>query len=63
MGDTKKKSILKTITWTILVIFTTSLIIYLLTGKLFESFGAGALIEILEMLLYLMHERAWAGYK
>lgn len=60
MKDTKKKSILKTITWTTIVIIMTSIVIYVLTGKILESIGAGALIEILEMFAYYGHERLYA---
>lgn len=62
MKDSKRKSILKTFSWTIIVIIMTSVVIYLLTGKIFESIGAGALIELLEMLVYYCHERIWSGY-
>ena len=60
--DTKKKSLLKTVTWTAIVITTSSVLIYLLTGRLLESIGLGTLIELIEGGFYYIHERLWSGY-
>lgn len=62
MTDSRKKSILKTLTWMILVIMTTSIVLYYFIGNLYISIGAGSGIEILESIMYYLHERAWSKY-
>lgn len=62
MKDSKRKSAIKIISWTTLVICMTSVVIYLLTGRIFESIGVGALIELIELIAYYYHGRIWVRY-
>ena len=57
---TKKKSVLKTITWRIAASVTTILIVWGVSGEWIIA-GEVALLEILiKMLVYYVHERAWS---
>lgn len=57
---TRRRSVVKSISWRVLASLDTFVIAYLITGRLtWGAFIAGA--EVLtKMLLYYFHERAWA---
>jgi uncharacterized membrane protein len=57
---TRRRSVVKSISWRVLASLDTFVIAYLITGRLtWGAFIAGA--EVLtKMLLYYLHERAWA---
>lgn len=58
-GDSRKKSIMKGITWRCLATLTTYIISWILTGDV-EMAGQIAGIEfVLKFLIYYMHERFW----
>lgn len=57
--DSKKKSLLKTITWRITASTTTLLLVYIMSGEL-KIAGTIAFMEIfIKMLVYYLHERIW----
>ena len=60
MSDTKQRSIIKTVSWRIIGSFSTFLISYIILGN-FSVAGSIAVIQIVaNMILYYLHERAWA---
>jgi uncharacterized membrane protein len=57
--DTKKRSIIKTITWRVTGSTATFLISYAVSGS-FAAAGTIATIQLISnTILYYMHERAW----
>lgn len=59
----RKRSLLKTISWRLFSFFLTISIIYAYTRNIKQSLGVGAGIDIIKMLLYYLHERAWNKVK
>ncbi|MFC5050708.1 DUF2061 domain-containing protein [Rubritalea spongiae] len=58
-GDSKRKSVIKGITWRCLATLTTYLIAWLWTGET-EMAGKIAAVEFfLKFFIYYMHERFW----
>jgi uncharacterized membrane protein len=57
---TRRRSVVKSVSWRILASLDTFVIAFLITGRLsWGAFIAGA--EVLtKMVLYYVHERAWA---
>jgi uncharacterized membrane protein len=62
-GDTKKKSIGKTISWRIVATLTTMTLVFIFTGKLILAFEVGLIEVIVKMILYYFHERIWSRVK
>ncbi|OEF99785.1 hypothetical protein BHF71_01000 [Vulcanibacillus modesticaldus] len=61
--SSRKRSVLKTISWRVVATLTTLGLVYSATGKL-EIAGAVAGIEvILKMVLYYAHERVWDKFR
>lgn len=54
-----KRSIIKTITYRILIIISTIIIVYLFTGNLDLTIEVTAVSSIASTILYFLHERAW----
>ena len=59
----KKRHILKTITWRIIASTDTLLIGWLLTGSWKIGTGIASIEVLTKMILYYFHERAWYGYR
>ena len=59
MKDTRKRIILKSISYRIWGTIITMLIVFLFTGRLDFSLGAGVLEVLFKTLMYYLHERAW----
>lgn len=57
--DTKKRSIVKALSWRITATVTTILIVLLFTGKLLLALSVGLVELVVKLLLYYVHERAW----
>lgn len=55
----KKRHILKTITWRIVGTLDTFLLSWLITGSIKLGAAIGAVEVITKMVLYYLHERAW----
>jgi len=56
---TRKKKLLKTITWRITATTTTLIIVYLLSGE-FKVATSVALFEVItKMVIYYLHETIW----
>ena len=60
-ADTKKKTIVKTMTWRITASFTTFIIAWILTGDLLIGASIGTIEAIAKIFLYYFHERIWAN--
>ena len=57
--DTRKKSLKKAISWTIIDNIATISVAYAFTRQIGLSFGIGIVSNTIEILLYFIHERAW----
>ncbi len=57
--ESQSRSIAKAVSYRILGSTTTALIVYLLTGKVTLSLGAGAADIVLKIGAYFLHERIW----
>ena len=59
MNETRKRSIIKSITWRILATLTTMILVFIFTGNLVMALGIGFFEVISKMILYYFHERIW----
>ena len=59
MVDSIYRTILKTLRWTLIVVFITGSIIYYITGDILHSSGYAITIELIEILVYYVNERLW----
>lgn len=59
MGESRKRSIMKTLSWRIIATFITFTIAYLLTGEIRIATGIGIFDAIIKMVGYYIHERLW----
>jgi adenylylsulfate kinase len=57
--ETKKRSILKAISWRTWATMTTAVIVFIFTGKFALALTIGFLEVIAKMALYFFHERLW----
>ena len=60
-ADTKKRTMLKTITWRITASLTTFLIAWILTGDILVGASIGSIEAIAKIFLYYFHERIWTN--
>lgn len=61
--DSRRKSILKTLSWRILALAISYGIVYLFTHSLTISLGVTLTANIASMIAYYFHERLWAKYR
>ena len=59
MTDTRKRSLVKSITWRIICIVVSVVTAYLLTGRFDLSVAIGTIYNAITMVLYYFHERFW----
>ena len=59
MKVNKSRSLVKSLTWRIIAIVTTFMSIYIVTGKLQFAFQGALLTNIINFILYYIHERLW----
>jgi uncharacterized membrane protein len=59
MKETRKRSILKSITWRIICIIVSILTSFVLTGKWDLAVAIGTVYNLITMILYYFHERIW----
>jgi uncharacterized membrane protein len=57
--ETRKRSVLKTITWRLLATITTISLVYVFTQNLEIALGIGGLEMVLKIVIYYLHERGW----
>ena len=58
-ADTKKRTMVKTLTWRITASLTTFLIAWVLTGDILVGASIGSIEAIAKIFLYYFHERIW----
>ena len=58
-GETKRRSIVKAITWRTLGTIDTVVISYVLTGEIKIALSIGGIDIFTKMILYFFHERIW----
>ena len=59
-GDRPLKSLLKTISWRVVGTIDTITISWLITGEIKAALSIGSVEVVSKMILYYLHERAWA---
>lgn len=52
-------SAMKSVTWRLIATATTTLLVYLFTGKVKLALEVGAVEVLAKVLFYYLHERAW----
>jgi uncharacterized membrane protein len=61
--EKKQRSLPKTVSWRLTATGTTTLLVYLMTGKASFALSVGALEMPAKSALYCGHERAWNKIK
>ncbi len=59
MGETRKRSIAKSVVWRVICIIVSILTSYALTANWDISVAIGSVYNIITMILYYFHERLW----
>lgn len=62
-GESNLRSLAKTISWRAIGTLDTILISYLVTGEVAMALSIGSVEVVSKMVLYYLHERAWANVK
>ena len=57
--ESRKRSILKTLTWRVIAFCVTTIVIYAYNKSLHKSFIMSLIANSIKMLLYYIHERIW----
>jgi uncharacterized membrane protein len=55
----KRKTIMKTISYRITGTLTTLILVYIMTGEIMVATSVASLEILLKMLIYYIHERIW----
>ncbi len=58
-----KRTLIKTVTWRIIALLTTIIVVYIYSGDLKESLTIGIAANLLKMGFYYIHERIWNRIK
>lgn len=59
MKVSKLRSLSKSLTWRVIALITTFISIYVITGKLEFALQGTILTNIINFILYYLHERIW----
>lgn len=62
-ADSNLRSLTKTVSWRILGTIDTIIISYFVTGEVAMALSIGSVEVVTKMILYYLHERAWANVK
>ncbi len=54
-----KRTLFKTITWRIIALLTTIVVVYIYSGNAKDSLVIGVAANFFKMLFYYIHERVW----
>jgi len=57
--ESHKRSIVKSVTFRIIATITTFVVVYLFTNDPFISTGVSIMENLIKMVFYYFHERAW----
>jgi len=63
MGESRKRSIAKSIVWRIICIVVSILTSYVLTARWDIAVAIGSIYNVITMILYYFHERLWNSIK
>lgn len=63
MNETRKRSIIKSITWRLICILTSVLTSFFLTGNWDVAVAIGTVYNVITIILYYFHERVWNKVK
>jgi uncharacterized membrane protein len=63
MRETRKRSILKSVTWRLICIVVSILTSFLLTSKWDIAVAIGTVYNVITMIVYYFHERVWNRVK
>lgn len=58
--DSRLRTFVKAVTWQVLGLFTTTLIVWLASGSMVAALGAAGGTAACSFVCYILHERAWA---
>ena len=58
-SESSTRSLAKTISWRVIATLTTTIIVWLVTGKLTLAVAVGGIEAVTKMVLYYGHERLW----
>ncbi|GGB16231.1 DUF2061 domain-containing protein [Allosediminivita pacifica] len=61
--ESRSRTLLKSVLWTLLGLVTMSLVGLVFTGSLVLGGGMAAINAVLGFLCYLVYERVWAGIR
>jgi uncharacterized membrane protein len=59
MKETKRRSIVKSVVWRVICVVVSIIVSFLLTAKWDLSVAIGSIYNVITMILYYFHERAW----
>ena len=59
MIETRKRSIFKAITWRIIAVIITTIVVFIFTKKVVLSISIGSLDTLIKLFGYYLHERIW----
>lgn len=62
-SETRKRSLLKAITYRVLIMTADAVVIFTLTGRADITAGIVGLTTVVNTTLYFLHERGWALVK
>jgi len=54
-----KRTLAKTMTWRVIALITTVIVVYVYSGDVKESLVVGVTANFLKMFFYYVHERVW----
>jgi len=57
--DQHKRTLVKTVTWRLIALLTTIIVVYIYSGDIKESLVIGLTANFLKMFFYYIHERVW----
>jgi uncharacterized membrane protein len=60
--ESRVRSLAKAFSWRILATLTTSIIAYLVTGRIDTAVIIGGIEFVFKFVIYYFHERAWASF-
>ena len=63
MGETRKRSVAKSVVWRIICVLVSIAVSYLLTSRWDIAVAIGSVYNIITMILYYFHERMWNSIK
>jgi uncharacterized membrane protein len=63
MGETRARSVAKTVSWRVVASLTTAVIVLLLTGQFKIALTVVGVEAVAKFIVYYLHERAWSALR